>query len=173
MYMYMMYISLIVGNDNKPDYSSQWLSKCLIYPDSATTTVRPSTGACGGWAWAFWFRFLPGTNFTKRLCAHNSNLKKIHEIYVQSVTVLHHPRYLLCGIGPVPLFCQLMHVWPRIFIWNQILRHSPIKCLKVLHISKLYDNFCIYWCELYMPLVHWRWKCPVTKFGQQKPWSSD
>ena len=58
---------------------SQWLPMCLICSDLATTVRRlktlsaakPSTGACGGWACVFWFRFLPETNFTKRLCAHN------------------------------------------------------------------------------------------------------
>ena len=56
------------------------------------------------------------------------------------------------------------------FLFTQVLGHSLIKILKVLDISKLQDNFCIYWCEFYMPLVHLRSKCPVTKFGQQKPW---
>ena len=164
MYMYMMYISLILGNDNKPDYSSQWLSQ----RPSDQVPVR----AVGGLE-RFVFVFYQGP-ISLSVCALIIQiLKKIHERYVQSVTVLHLPRYLLCWICPVPLFCQLIHVWPKIFIGTQILRHSPIKCLKVLHVFKLYDNFCIYWCELYMPLVHWRWKCPVTKFGQQKPWSSD
>ena len=56
------------------------------------------------------------------------------------------------------------------FLFTQISGHSPIKILKVLNISKLQDNFCIYWCEFCMPLVHLRSECPVTKFGQQKPW---
>ena len=54
-------------------------------------------------------------------------------------------------------------------LFTQISGHSPIKILKVLNISKLQDNFSIYWCEFCMPLIHMRSKCPVTKFGQQKP----
>ena len=55
------------------------------------------------------------------------------------------------------------------FLFTQISGHSLIKILKVLNISKLQDNFCIYWCEFYMLLVRLRSKCPVIKFGQQKP----
>ena len=33
------------------------------------------------------------------------------------------------------------------FLFTQISGHSPIEILKVLNISKLQDNFCIYWCE--------------------------
>ena len=53
---------------------------------------------------------------------------------------------------------------------SQISGHSPIKILKVQNISKLQDNFCIYQCELYMPFVHLRSKCPETKFVQEKTW---
>ena len=62
------------------------------------------------------------------------------------------------------------------FLFTQISGHSPIKILKALNISKLQDNFCIYWCEFYMLLVHLRSKCPVTcvtKVGRQKPCISD
>ena len=55
------------------------------------------------------------------------------------------------------------------FLFTQISGHSLIKILKVLNISKLQVNFCIYLCEFYMPLVRLRSKCPVTKFGQQNP----
>ena len=55
------------------------------------------------------------------------------------------------------------------FLLTQISGHSPIKILEVLNISKLQDNFCIYWCEFHMPLIHMRSKFPVTKFGQQTP----
>ena len=58
------------------------------------------------------------------------------------------------------------------FLFTQILEYSPIKILKVLNIYKLKDDFCIYWCEFHMPLIHMRTrsKYPVTKFYQQKPW---
>ena len=55
------------------------------------------------------------------------------------------------------------------FLFTQISGHSPIKILKVRNISKLQDNFSIYWCWFYMPLVHLKSKCPVTKFSHQKP----
>ena len=64
---------------------------------------------------------------------------------------------------------QWLVVQGSLFI--QISGHSPIKILKVLNMSKLRDNFCIYWCECYMSLRHLGLKCPVTKFGQQKPCS--
>ena len=57
----------------------------------------------------------------------------------------------------------------RVFLLTQISGHSPIKILEVPNISNLQDNFCIYWCEFCMPLMHMRSKCPVTKFGQPKP----
>ena len=57
------------------------------------------------------------------------------------------------------------------FLFTQISGHSPIKILKVRNILKLQDNFSIYWCWFYMPLVHLKSKCPVTKFSQQKPWN--
>ena len=55
------------------------------------------------------------------------------------------------------------------FLFTQISGHSPIKIMEVLNIFQLQDNFSIYWYEFFMPLVHLRPKCPVTKFGQQKP----
>ena len=55
----------------------------------------------------------------------------------------------------------------RDFLFTQISGHSPIKNLEVLNISEL-EDFCIYWCQSYMPLTHMRSKSPVTKFGQQK-----
>ena len=56
------------------------------------------------------------------------------------------------------------------FLFTQISGHSPIKILKIRNISKLQGNFSIYWCWFYMPLVHLKWKCPGTKFSQQKSW---
>ena len=56
------------------------------------------------------------------------------------------------------------------FLCTRISGYSPFKILKVLHISKVRDNFCIYWCEFHICLskVHLRSKCPVTKFGPAK-----
>ena len=74
--------------------------------------------------------------------------------------------------GPMGSELSISHYWFRLqgFLFTQISGHSPIKILKVLNISKLQDNFSIYWCGFYMPLVHLKSKCPVTKFSQQKPW---
>ena len=59
------------------------------------------------------------------------------------------------------------------FIFTQISGHrydNLIKILEVLNFSEIQDHFCRYWCEFRMPLIQKRSKCPVTIFGQQKPW---
>ena len=66
---------------------------------------------------------------------------------------------------------QQVQYWLQGFLFTQISGHSPIKILKILNISKLQDNFHIYLCEFHMPFMRMRSKCPVTKFGQQKPWA--
>ena len=40
------------------------------------------------------------------------------------------------------------------FLFTQISGHVPIKILEVLNISKLQDNFCIYWCEFHLHLIY-------------------
>ena len=54
------------------------------------------------------------------------------------------------------------------FLSTRISGYSLIKIVKVLNIYNLKDNFFLYWCVFYMPWVHSRSKCFVTKFGQQK-----
>ena len=44
------------------------------------------------------------------------------------------------------------------FLFTQVSGRSLDKMLKVLDISKLQDNFYVYWCEIYMPSVHLRSK---------------
>ena len=61
---------------------------------------------------------------------------------------------------------------PPGLLFTHISGHKRIQILKVLNMSKRKDNFCIYWFEIYMPLVQLKSKYPVIKFGQQKPFMS-